>query len=149
MVTDETRESSKTKLLLVNLGFFMRHIYWSRTEQLFVLYTGKNVHLIIPTIGRHSIRSSADNFPTFLSYKSSAYLSIHLIYWKCLYELVTGLLFENPLALLSKICSGDLVDAWVVFEIRMQFSTSKNVGVRCRNIINKKAAAALVSDTEG
>ena len=40
----------KTKLLLVNMGFFMCHIYWSETEQPSVLYT--DALFISQTIGR-------------------------------------------------------------------------------------------------
>ena len=39
----ETAAPQWTKLLLVNLDFFMCHIYWSRTEKRSVLYTDKHV----------------------------------------------------------------------------------------------------------
>ena len=39
--TEEAEAVHETKLLLVNLGLFMCHVYWSIIEQLLVVYADK------------------------------------------------------------------------------------------------------------
>ena len=55
-----------SKLLLVSLGFFMCHIYWSRTEHLVVFCTEK-------CIGRRWTRRLVCNFPAFVFISSGIY----------------------------------------------------------------------------